>query len=346
MRLVSRFLVVCLALAASPLFAEPLRTLYQVREPVPSQQADARGEALQRAFDTLLLRLTGDAASAGKPALAELRKDPQKLISRYGYEGDSLVVDFDPATTERTLRQAGLALWGANRPVVLAWWLSETANGTQLLGDAQDGATALQAAARHRGLPLRLPLADLQEQLAATPETLGAADAQALREPSERYAADALLTVHAREGEEGWQARWNLWLNDAHGSGQAKGDSQAAVADAVMLAVSQYLAPRYVVAPGAAKELTLEVLGADITRFAELDKLLQPLGGKLLSVERDRLVYRVTASPEQLRAQLELARLQEVPAEPAPLDGNAAPVAPDQPQAAQPEPDTVLRYRW
>lgn len=346
MRLVSRFLVVCLALAASPLFAEPLRTLYQVREPVPSQQADARGEALQRAFDTLLLRLTGDAASAGKPALAELRKDPQKLISRYGYEGDSLVVDFDPATTERTLRQADLALWGANRPVVLAWWLSETANGTQLLGDAQDGATTLQAAARHRGLPLRLPLADLQEQLAATPETLGAADAQALREPSERYAADALLTVHAREGEEGWQARWNLWLNDAHGSGQAKGDSQAAVADAVMLAVSQYLAPRYVVAPGAAKELTLEVLGADITRFAELDKLLQPLGGKLLSVERDRLVYRVTASPEQLRAQLELARLQEVPAEPAPLDGNAAPVAPDQPQAAQPEPDTVLRYRW
>ncbi|MCQ4232822.1 DUF2066 domain-containing protein [Pseudomonas stutzeri] len=346
MRLVSRFLVVCLALAASPLFAEPLRTLYQVREPVPSQQADARGEALQRAFDTLLLRLTGDAASAGKPALAELRKDPQKLISRYGYEGDSLVVDFDPATTERTLRQAGLALWGANRPVVLAWWLSETANGTQLLGDAQDGATTLQAAARHRGLPLRLPLADLQEQLAATPETLGAAGAQALREPSERYAADALLTVHAREGEEGWQARWNLWLNDAHGSGQAKGDSQAAVADAVMLAVSQYLAPRYVVAPGAAKELTLEVLGADITRFAELDKLLQPLGGTLLSVERDRLVYRVTASPEQLRAQLELAHLQEVPAEPAPLDASAAPVAPEQLPAAQPAPDTVLRYRW
>ncbi|EIK53397.1 hypothetical protein YO5_11275 [Stutzerimonas stutzeri TS44] len=346
MRLVSRFLVACLALAASPLFAEPLRTLYQVREPVPSQQTDARGEALQRAFDTLLLRLTGDADSASKPALAELRKDPQKLISRYGYEGDSIVVDFDPATTERSLREAGLALWGANHPVVLAWWLSETVNGTQLLGDAQDGATTLQAAARHRGLPLRLPLADLQEQLAATPETLAAADAQALREPSERYAADALLAVHAREGEQGWQAHWNLWLNDDHGSGQAKGDSQAALADAVMLAVSQYLAPRYVVAPGAAKELTLEVLGADISRFAELDKLLQPLGGKLLSVERDRLVYRVTTSPEQLRAQLELAHLQEVPTEPAPLDASAAPVAPDQPQAAQPAPDTLLRYRW
>jgi len=54
----------------------------------------------------------------------------------------------------------------------------------------------------------------------------------------------------------------------------------------------------------------------------------------------------VTASPEQLRAQLELAHLQEVPAEPAPLDASAAPVAPEQPQATQPAPDTVLRYRW
>lgn len=367
MRLFSRFLVACLAVVASPLYAEPLRGLYQVREPVPSQQADVRGEAMQRAFDTLLLRLTGDASTAAKPALAELRKDPQKLISRYGYEGDRIVVDFDPATTERSLRQAGVALWGANRPVVLAWWLSETANGTQLLGDAQEGSAPLQAAAQHRGLPLRLPLADLEEQLAATPQALGAGDAQALRASSERYAADALLAVHARETDAGWQAHWQLWLDSAKSAGDVTGDSQAALADAVMLDVSQFLAPRYVVAPGAAKELTLEVLGADISRFAELEQLLKPFGGKLLRVERDRLVYRLTTSPEQLRAQLELAHLQEVPVEPEPVavkpvaDGTVAPstepvadgtvAPPTEPatpaaSATPTEQGTVLRYRW
>ncbi|MCW3148483.1 DUF2066 domain-containing protein [Stutzerimonas stutzeri] len=347
MRPFSRFLVLCLALAASPLFAEPLRTLYQVREPVPNQQADARGEALQRAFDTLLLRLTGDAESAKQPALAELRQDPQRLVSKYGYEGEHIVVDFDQATTERSLREAGVALWGANRPVVLAWWLNESPGSAQLVGDAQEGAATLHAAAQHRGLPLRLPLADLEEQFAATPEVFAARDEQALRAPSERYAADALLAVHARQTDNGWQANWNLWLNDAKGGGEVDGDSPAAVADAVMLAVSRYLAPRYVVASGAAETLTLEVVGADISRFAELEQLLQPLGGKLLRVESDRLVYRLTASREQLRAQLELAHLQEVTAEPAALDASQVPNPPDQPAAAQPEhSNNVLRYRW
>ena len=48
-----------------------------------------------------------------------------------------------------------------------------------------------------RALPLRLPLADLSEQLVAVAENLTANDPAALREASERYAADALL---ARDG--------------------------------------------------------------------------------------------------------------------------------------------------
>lgn len=82
-----------------------------------------------------------------------------------------------------------------------------------------------------------------------------------------------------------------------------------------MLAVSSYLAPQYRVAPGETSEITLEVLGADVERFAELDRLLEPFGARLQGVESDRLVYRLNASPEQLRAQLALARLHEVPAE-------------------------------
>ena len=62
MRVIYRLIVLCVALgAALPSQAEQLRGLYQVREPVSGQQAEERAAALQRAFDTLLLRLTGDA---------------------------------------------------------------------------------------------------------------------------------------------------------------------------------------------------------------------------------------------------------------------------------------------
>ncbi|KFX68656.1 hypothetical protein TMS3_0114215 [Pseudomonas taeanensis MS-3] len=344
MRLIARLLVLCLPLLSLQSLAATVSDLYQVREPVASQQPEERDAALGRALDTLVLRLTGRSEAAQSPALAELRKDPQQVVSQYGYKGDSLVVDFDPSSTDRSLRQAGLSLWGTNRPAILAWWLNETGEGASLIGDGQSSAVALSEAAQHRGLPLRLPLADLDEQLVATPENLAASEPTGLRAASERYAADALLVVQAREENGQWQARWRLWLGDAREQGKAEGADQAALADAVMLALNERLAPRFVIAPGSATNLTLQIEGADLTRYAELQRILEPFNAQLLSVQGDRLTYRVNASAEQLRAQLVLAKLQEVPPEAEPVDANQLPTDQQAPQV-RPRGD-VLRFRW
>ena len=348
MRLIARLLVLCLPLFSLPGLAATVSDLYQVREPVASQQPEEREAALGRALETLVQRLTGSREAAQSPALAELRKDPQQIVSQYGYEDDSLLVDFDPLSTDRSLRQAGLSLWGANRPAILTWWLSDGSAGTNLVGDGQDSAAPLRRAAQHRGLPLRLPLADLSEQLLATPENLGASDPEALRSASERYAADALLAVQAREDNGQWHAEWRLWLGDAREQGKAQGADPAALADAVLLAVSERLAPRFVAAPGSASSLTLEVQGADLARYAALQQLLEPFGAQLHRVEGDRLIYRVNASAEQLRAQLALARLQEVPVEAVPIDAGQPPSGqPNAEPAPQVLPRTeVLRFRW
>lgn len=347
MRLIARLLILSLPLFSLSSEAATVSDLYQVREPVASQQPEERDAALGRALQTLVLRLTGDREAAKSPALAELRKDPQQIISQYGYEEDRLLVDFDPVSTDRSLRQAGLSLWGANRPAILTWWLNDGSDGSNLVGDGQSSAAALHQAAQHRGLPLRLPIADLNEQLLATPENLGAVEPQALRTASERYAADALLAVQAREDNGQWQAQWRLWLGDAREQGKAQGADQAALADAVLLLVSERLAQRYVVAPGAATSLTLEVQGADLARYAELQRILEPLAAQLHKVEGDRLIYRVNASAEQLRAQLALVNLQEVTVDPQPVDASQSP----QPPTGEPAPqvlrrDDVLRFRW
>ncbi|NQD95589.1 DUF2066 domain-containing protein [Pseudomonas sp. CrR25] len=348
MRLIARLFVLYLPLFSLPSLAATVSDLYQVREPVASQQPAEREAALGRALETLVLRLTGSREAVQNPALADLRKDPQQIVSQYGYEADNLLVDFDPLSTDRTLRQAGLSLWGASRPAILAWWLSEGSGGSTLVGDGQDSATALRRAAQHRGLPLRLPLADLDEQLVATPENLGASDPAALRTASERYAADALLAVQAREADGEWRAEWRLWLGEAREQGQAQGADPTALADAVLLAVSERLAPRFVAAPGAASSLTLEVQGADLARYAALQQILEPFGAQLHKVEGDRLIYRVNASVEQLRAQLALARLQEVPTAAAPIDASQPPgEQPTGSPAPQVLPRTdVLRFRW
>ncbi len=170
MRLFNILAAGCLALISATALAENVSGLYQVREPVTGPGAEARTAATVKALDTLVQRLTGDPKAVQSPALAELRKGPQQIINQVGSEAgppESVVVEFDPGSTERALRKAGLALWGSNRPSILGWWLNDTVEGSNLVGDGQASAQPLRRAAQHRGLPLRLPLADLQEQLVA-----------------------------------------------------------------------------------------------------------------------------------------------------------------------------------
>ncbi|PAU53459.1 DUF2066 domain-containing protein [Pseudomonas sp. PICF141] len=352
MRFLKFLFVGCLTMVSLTGHAETVKGLYQVREPVSSQTPQERDEATQRALDTLVLRLTGDPKAAQSPGLATVRKDPQQIISQFGYDAGPpqvLKVDFDPATTEQALRRAGLAVWGANRPSILGWWLNDSAEGSNLVGDGQASATPLLRAAQHRGLPLRLPLADLDEQIVATAPNLESADPASLRDASDRYNADALLAVHAREEGGQWQAKWRLWLGDQKEAGSAQGADTAALADAVMLAVSQRLAPRFAAKPGASSEQLLEVQGMSLERYAALGRLLEPFGARLQSVDGDRVLYRVNGSPDQLRAQLSLGRLQEIPAGEAP-----APTVPVQPVAAGSAPAVAptaaptpqLRFRW
>ncbi|CAG8864998.1 DUF2066 domain-containing protein [Pseudomonas fluorescens] len=350
MRFCKFLLVSCLSVVSLVSQAETVKGLYLVREPVNGQSPGERDQATQRALDTLVLRLTGDPKAAQSPGLAAIRKDPQQIISQYGFEAgppEVLKVDFDPGTTEQALRRAGLAMWGANRPSILGWWLNDSTEGSSLVGDGQASAAPLRRAAQHRGLPLRLPLADLNEQIVATAPNLEGADPAPLHEASERYNADALLAVHAKEEGGQWQAKWQLWLGDKKEAGSVQGADQAAVADAVMLAVNERLAPRFVAKPGASSEQLLEVQGMNLEHYASLGRLLEPFGGRVQSVEGDRILYRVNGSVDQLRAQLSLARLQEAPAGQAP-----APVAPVQPAtggsvpAAAPAPTPQLRYRW
>jgi hypothetical protein len=340
-----QFLVVgCLSLVSLASHAETLNGLYQVREPVSSQAPEERDQATQRAVETLVLRLTGDTKAAQGAGLAAIRKDPQQIISQYGYDAgppESLQVDFDPVSTDRALRQAGLSLWGSNRPSILAWWLSDSTEGSSLVGDGQASAAPLRRAAQHRGLPLRLPLGDLNEQIVATAPNLEGTDPAPLHDASERYGADALLAVHAREEGGQWQAKWRLWLGDQKEQGSVQGADTAALADAVLLAVSQRLAPRFVTKPGASSEQWLEVQGMTLERYATLGHLLEPFGAQLRSVDGDRIVYRLNGSPEQLRAQLSLAKLQEVPPGEA-----AAPPAEGEGAAPAAAPAGQLHFRW
>ena len=343
MRLIARWFAFCLLFTTLSVTAAQVEGLYEVREPVASQDPGERAAAMSRALQTLVVRLTGDRKAAQDPRLQPLLADPQQLVQQYVYEAGTpvtLSVVFDPVLSQRALREAGLDLLSAERATVLAWWLNEADGGSVLVAEGQEGADALRAAAQNRGVPLNLPLGDLNEQLLANPETLRGSDAQALQEASERYAADALLAVVAQGGDS-WQADWQLWVAGERVSGSSSAASQAALADAVLLEVGERLATQFAKA-GTAQSLILEVQGNDLARYASLQRLLEPFAPRLQAVVGGNLIYEVDASPDQLRSQLQLGRLHELPAEA--VDAQAAPQA--QPLQVPAAAAKRMRFAW
>lgn len=176
-------------------------------------------------------------------------------------------------------------------------------------------------------------------------------DAEAvLQEPAVRYEADMQLLVLARQRGSAWQADWRLLLGDGEERGQLEASDQASLADALLLTLSQRLAPRFVVRPEAASQLVLEVQGADLARFAQLERVLEPFAARLLRVEGDRLRYRLQASAQQLHAQLSLLQLQVVPAEVPAVQPVTAEQSGEAPLAAAAQVPAasaaLLQYRW
>ncbi|NLY12024.1 MAG: DUF2066 domain-containing protein [Gammaproteobacteria bacterium] len=320
---------VLLALTTIAANAEPVAGLYQVREELVSQESAVRDAGLQQAFVTLMQRLTGQADAAQSAKLAEYRADPQALISRYGYEGNTLIVNFDPQSVQAAVRKANLPLWGSNRPAVLTWWMLNDVEGLRLVTDGQASAPILHSAGQYYGVPVRIPLGDLDEQLLVSADAL--TDSQPIRDTAERYTADAVLLVQQVSADAALQAQWQLWLGDEQQQGQVSADSQEALARAVLAQVNQRLAQRFAIKPGAGESFEVRVAGVNLERFVLLERLLEPFAAQLQEVTEDYAQWRVRSTAEQLRAQMTLAHVQEKPLPEPQLtestDGSQAPLA-------------------
>ncbi len=309
MRFFIGMVAVWMSLAAVISHAEPVSSLYQVREELTSQESEERDSGLQQAFMTLMQRLTGQEDAAQSPELADYQADPQALISRYGYEGNTLVVNFDPESVQAALAQTNLPVWGSNRSLVLTWWLIEDLNGLRLISDGQSNAQKLYAAAHYAGIPARFPLGDLNDQLLIGSDPLY--NNEKLRRSAERYTADAVLLVQQSADKEDFTANWQLWLGDELQQGQAGADSQATLARSVFFQVNQYLAERFAIKASEGETFNVRVQGLDLERFVLLERLLEPFAAQLQEVNQDYAQWQVHSRVEQLRAQMALGQLHE-----------------------------------
>lgn len=187
--------------------------LHTVR--VPLENRDDLDPALARAMRQMLVRATGLRRPEESPGVLEALNDPESFVQQYLFESDpdlGLTVKFDEAAVAGIVERLELGWWSRIRPLVILWLAVEDEQGRKSYVDsAFPAAEVIDETARERGLPVLLPLFDIQDRIALPVSTLWGGFPEPIRRASDRYAADAILAGRAYQDHMGrWRARWTL----------------------------------------------------------------------------------------------------------------------------------------
>jgi uncharacterized protein len=301
-------LLVMLVLAAGA-HAATFPNLYGVTVTPDPNAANARAAATEAALARVLVRVTGRRGAPLDPQLLPLLKDPSRYVNSYGVDRQGRPqVSFNATRLDQTLNELNLPVWGPERPLTLLWIaVDDSAGGRALLPANELGAdlspamvqlltmirTELTAVADERGLPIALPLIDLEDLNAVTFTDVWGGFEDRVALASVRYRADAVLIGRVRPAFGGYEVQWLLLKDKVRQpiDGVALRDGLDAVADLYALELSVV---------GGASTTRLTVL--DVATPAEYGRVMSYLEGLSVlqavdveSLERGVLSLRVAA---------------------------------------------------
>ena len=254
-------LLVSLLTLSAPASAARLEHLYEAEVAAAGRDTADRDAALQQALQEVLVRLTGSRATLQNPAAVALLENPGTYVEQYRYTENpaavgsdtalNLWVQFDGVSLARDLRRAGLPYWGPERPDVLVWLAIDDRGRRYLVseGGRQPAGDYLKQAAQQQGLPLTLPLMDLQDQRAVDFTDIWGRFVAPVESASQRYRPQAILTARlARSSADGsWRADWQLLSGDNRQDWSVHADDLHAAVDAGIADAAEWLAQRYAV---------------------------------------------------------------------------------------------------
>ncbi len=220
--------VLSVLMSSQPIHAEVVTLLYQQSELVTGQSDVERKQAAQNALKKVLVRVSGRNLVLQEAGVQTALKRAERFVEAYRYESSDetlqqeglsipasrLIFNFSRTGVESLLRDHQAPLWPANRPSMLVWLVKDDLNQGRELVSLQDGGPLANAAAdlsQLRGIPLVMPILDLEDRLKINPNQVWNLDQAAIIEASARYNADVLLVGRYSQTSSGqWLSAWTL----------------------------------------------------------------------------------------------------------------------------------------
>lgn len=199
-------------LLAGGVQAAEVNDFYLVRLPVSGAQlTDAqRSEAL----DDMLIRYSGLRELPASPALQSAQQQAGRYIAQTQTRNENgektADVSFDPAAVQHLAQTLGLPVWNHDRPAIMLWLVDNRGNNSagerRIMLDQEYSAAReqLRQVAMERGIPLLLPLGDLEDNMAVSASDVYGNFINPIAAASLRYQPDAVLVASLNNDSLTW----------------------------------------------------------------------------------------------------------------------------------------------
>ena len=218
LRLIYLLLITALFMGSFPAFAIEVEGLYQGSAPVSSRDSEReRNRAFTEAFRQVLLKVTGSPEILTQPQVRQAINNADEYVDTWSYAtvstslestieaieqtpGEELNVTFFEPEVLSLLESAELPLWPVNRPYTLIWLVIQDELGQRKLlsssvQDYDDILALLKTEADKRGLPILLPVLDIEDMRAVSPDDVWNMHGEKLIQASARYQSESVLVV-------------------------------------------------------------------------------------------------------------------------------------------------------
>ncbi|MCH7349291.1 DUF2066 domain-containing protein [Aeromonas sp. MR7] len=318
--------------------AAQVTDLYQGKAPTSGDMVAAQSQAL----GDVLVKVTGKRDILTQPAVVKALAAPGDYVQHYGYQDVGpvkfLKADFDVAKVNALISQSKFALLGPARPQVAIWLVINEGERRVLPDQSSDGwAAALRTQSQAMGLPVSIPLMDLDDNMAVNATDVWGRFADPILKASQRYGAEMVVLGKLTPEGEKWSIDWGLYGPKAGGElaeltrGSGSG-SQAEVAQGFADGLAAWLVQNYGARiSGVASSQTLVVEGlSGIDGMITVQKMLQGMASvtkvEIGKLEGDKVTFNLALQGDKA----ELIRGLQLESRLRQIDDN----------------DSGLRYQW
>ncbi|HCD15300.1 MULTISPECIES: DUF2066 domain-containing protein [Shewanella] len=242
--------------------AVEVKQLDEATVAVGSRSSAEKSKGLKKALEDVILKNSGSRSALESPEIQAKLANANALVSQFGYldtdEGLKLKANFDHRKIVDMLRNAGLPVWGKQRPLTLFWLSTDINNERVILSDdsSAEERKAFADASMERGVPLMFPLMDLDDLMRINVNDVRGLFADTVATASARYQADffAMGALEANGSEFNYQLVLypKTDISQSFGQPLLNRQGQAASKDEavaeMMLSLSDYFVSRYAIA--------------------------------------------------------------------------------------------------